>query len=158
MKVPKLPSPVFDDSYEIFCGTHRIQRVPATEKKGRRHTSFVIVSKVESEDKSIALYDSDIRVDTYRGHGNGGMHRNKTDSAVRMTHLPTGTMVTATEERSQHLNRAVARKRLEEKLSRPSVDTYTVDDVRWDWCDWRDEVVLPTGRKLSMLRVLRRGV
>jgi protein subunit release factor A len=156
--VPNTTSLVFDDSAEIFVGTHRIQRVPATEKKGRRHTSFVIVHRVDTEHKAVTLYDADIRVDTYRGSGNGGQHRNKTDSAVRMTHLPTGTVVTATEDRSQHKNRAVARKRLQAKLHTPAVDNYTVNDVRWEWCDWRDEVVLPTGRKMSMSRVLRRGV
>lgn len=151
-------SPVFDDSASVFVGTHRIQRIPATEKNGRRHTSFVIVSRVEAVDKSVTLRDSDIRVDTYRGSGPGGQHRNKTDSAIRLTHVPTGIQVTASEERSQHQNRAVAWKRLKEKLSSPSIDTYHVDDVRWDWCDWRDEVVLPDGRRKQMSRVLRKGI
>jgi protein subunit release factor A len=108
---------VFDDSAEIFLGTHRIQRVPATEKKGRRHTSFVHIRKVVSENNSIALDKRDVRTDYFRSSGAGGQHRNKTDSAVRLTHLPTGIQVTATEERSQHQNRAVAWKRLEEKLT-----------------------------------------
>jgi protein subunit release factor B len=75
-----------------------------------------------------------------------------------MTHIPTGIIVTATEDRSQHKNRAVARRRLEQKLSQPDIDTYTSNDVRWDWCDWRDEVVLPNGKKKQMSRVLRKGI
>jgi protein subunit release factor A len=156
--VQKFCSIVFDDSYEIFCGTHRIQRVPATEKRGRRHTSYVIVSKVETEDRSVQLFDSDIRIDYYKASGAGGQHKNKTDSAVRMTHIPTGIVATATEQRHQHQNRVMARQRLEAKLSRPSVDIYTANDVRWEWCDWRDEVVLPDGRRKSMARVLKKGV
>lgn len=139
-------------------GEHRIQRIPSTEKKGRRHTSFVIVSLVTKMDNIIQLKDNDIRTDFFRAPGAGGQHRNKTDSAVRMVHIPTGTMVTATEQRSQHQNREVARRRLEEKLHQPSVDTYTSGGVRWDWCDWRDEVVLPDGRKKSMSRVLKKGI
>ena len=158
MTVLKLLSTVFDDSYSIFIGTHRIQRIPDTEKNGRRHTSFVIVSRVEQVDNSIELLDKDIRIDYYRASGNGGQHRNKTESAVRMTHIPTGTVVTASEERSQNQNRAVARKRLEDKLYSPTIDTYTVDDVRWDWCDWRDQVVLPNGKRKQMSRVLKKGL
>lgn len=148
---------VFDDSAEIFVGTHRIQRVPRTDSSARRHTSFVHVHSVFTEHSEITLYNSDIRVDTYRARGNGGQHRNKTDSAVRMTHIPTGIVVTATEDRSQHKNRKVARQRLEAKLKSDPVDTYAIHDVRWDWCDWRDEVITPIGKK-SMSRVLRKGL
>lgn len=110
-----------------------------------------------TEHSNVVLRDADIRVDTYRAKGNGGQHRNKTDSAVRMTHIPTGTVVTATEDRSQHKNRKVARQRLEAKLKSEPIDTYTTGDVRWDWCDWRDEVITPAGKK-SMSRVLRKGL
>lgn len=106
----------------------------------------------------IRLDKSDIRVDTFRGSGNGGQHRNKTDSAVRITHIPTGTVVTATEDRSQHRNRVVAFERLRTKLDGGTVDNYDLADVRWEWCDWRDEVVLPDGTKKSMSRVLKKGV
>lgn len=106
-----------------------------------------------------------MREDTYRSSGKGGQHRNKTDSAVRLTHLPTGTMVTATEERSQHLNRAVAWTRLEARLSAAAatreheatnaVRRTAYDEFRsWTWCGWRDEVKGPEGRKASMSRVL----
>lgn len=159
MRVLKSSSTVFDNSALIFVGTHRIQRVPATEKKGRRHTSYVIVHKVNREESGVTQVDkSDVREDFYRSSGAGGQHRNKTDSAVRLKHLPTGIIVTASEERSQYQNRTVAWKRLEEKLSSQAIDTYSINDVQWDWCDWRDEVVLPDGRKKSMSRVLRKGV
>lgn len=104
------------------------------------------------------LRKNDVREDFYRSSGAGGQHRNKTDSAVRLTHKPTGIVVTASEQRSQHQNRAVAWERLRSKLSSQSIDTYTLDDVRWDWCDWRDEVVLPDGRRKQMSRVLRKGL
>lgn len=156
--VRSTPSLVFDDSALVFVGTHRIQRVPATEKKGRRHTSFVHVHQVVTTNNLIRLDKSDIRVDTFRGSGNGGQHRNKTDSAVRITHIPTGTVVTATEDRSQHRNRVVALERLRTKLDGGTVDNYDLADVRWEWCDWRDEVVLPDGTKKSMSRVLKKGV
>lgn len=108
---------------------------------------------------------SDVREDTYRSSGPGGQHRNKTDSAVRLTHLPTGTMVTATEERSQHLNRLTAWQRLEARLAEVAeakVAAATngarreqMDEFRsWTWCGWRDEVKGPDGRKASMKRVL----
>lgn len=111
-----------------------------------------------TQNNSIELRDSDIRIDYYRGQGAGGQHRNKTDSAVRMTHLPTGTVVTASEQRSQHQNKEVARRRLEQKLTSPDLDTYIHKHARWDWCDWRDEVVLPDGQRKSMSRVLRKGL
>lgn len=149
---------VFDDSWEILVGAHRIQRIPATEKKGRRHTSFVVVSKVETNRSSFKLKKSDVREDFFRASGAGGQHRNKTDSAVRLTHMPTGTVVTATEQRSQYQNRQVAWDRLREKLFSPDTETYHFNDVQWDWCDWRDEVVFPDGRRKSMSRILRKGL
>lgn len=107
----------------------------------------------------------DVRTDTFRSSGAGGQHRNKTDSAVRLTHLPTGTVVTATEERSQHLNRLAAWQRLESKLGAvaESEQAAATNKVRrdhmyefrsWTWCGWRDEVKGPNGRKASMARVL----
>ena len=97
-------------------GVHRVQRVPATEAQGRIHTSAATVAVLpEPEDAEIDIRDQDLRIDTYRSSGAGGQHVNKTDSAVRITHLPTGIVVTSS-EKSQHQNRARAMKALKVKL------------------------------------------
>ena len=97
-------------------GVHRVQRVPDTETQGRIHTSAATVAVLpEVEDVEIEVNDADLRIDTYRSSGAGGQHVNKTDSAVRITHLPTGIVVTSS-EKSQHQNRARALKVLKAKL------------------------------------------
>jgi len=98
-------------------GVHRVQRVPATENQGRIHTSAATVAVLpEAEDVDIQINDKDLRIDVYRAQGAGGQHVNKTESAVRITHLPTGIAVAQQTEKSQHKNKAHAMKLLKAKL------------------------------------------
>ena len=105
-------------------GVHRVQRVPETESQGRVHTSACTVAVMAEADEvdTIEINTGDLKVDTFRASGAGGQHVNKTDSAIRLTHLPTGTVVECQDQRSQHKNRAQAMKVLQAKLQQVEED------------------------------------
>jgi peptide chain release factor 1 len=108
-------------------GAHRVQRVPETESQGRIHTSTCTVAVMPEADElaDVTIDTNDLKVDTFRASGAGGQHVNKTDSAIRLTHLPTGIVVECQEERSQHKNRARAMSFLQAKLQQQQEEAQT---------------------------------
>jgi len=118
-------------------GTHRVQRVPATEAQGRIHTSACTVAVLpEAEDVDLDIDPGDLRIDVYRASGSGGQHVNKTESAVRITHIPTGVVVACQDEKSQHKNKARAMKILKSRI----LDSMIADQQRQMAADRKTQV------------------
>ena len=103
--------------FKFESGVHRVQRVPETETQGRIHTSTATVAVLpEAQDVDVEINPTDLQIDTFRASGAGGQHVNKTESAIRIIHIPTGTIVECQDERSQHKNKDKAMKSLRSKI------------------------------------------
>lgn len=117
-----------DNAYQQLkheAGVHRVQRIPTTEKSGRIHTSTATVAVLtKQEQPEIKINPQDLRIETFRGSGPGGQHRNVTDSAIRITHLPSNIVASSQSQKSQHQNKAVALQILKNKLKSKKAQKY----------------------------------
>jgi peptide chain release factor 1 len=155
-----------------FAGTHRIQRIPKNDPRGRRHTSTATVALIDDPGaQTCDLVEDDLRTDFYRGHGKGGQHRNKTSSAVRLTHLPTGTVIVVERGRSQTQNIETARAELLRRLREGARSSSAIErnetrsrqistgkrpTKQWTWNQQRDEVLHhESGNRFRMTTFLR---
>ncbi len=129
-------------------GAHRVQRVPETESQGRVHTSACTVAILAEPDQRdvIEISKSDLRIDTFRASGSGGQHVNKTDSAIRLTHIPTGFVVECQDERSQHKNRAKAMAVLQARLSSAQNDALVREE------DEKRRILIGSGDRSERIR------
>ena len=145
-------------------GGHRVQRVPSTESQGRIHTSACTVAVMPEPDdtEAITLNPADLRIDTFRASGAGGQHINKTDSAVRLTHIPTGIVVASQQERSQHKNRDIAWKMLrarlyEAELQKREAAANALEEQKTD-IGWGHQIRSYVLQPYQMVKDLRTGV
>jgi peptide chain release factor 2 len=145
-------------------GVHRLVRISPFDASARRHTSFasVWVYPEVDDDIEIEINEADLRVDTYRASGAGGQHVNRTDSAVRITHLPSGIVVQCQQERSQHKNRATAMKMLkarlyEQELQRREVEKQALEAAKTD-IGWGHQIRSYVLQPYQMVKDLRTGV
>jgi len=128
-------------------GVHRVQRVPKTEASGRVHTSAATVAVLpEAKEADIEVRNEDLKIDTYRASGAGGQHVNKTESAIRITHLPTGLVVTCQDESSQHKNRAAALKVLRSRLLAAEEERITSERAK------KRKTLVSTGDRSAKIR------
>lgn len=148
--------------FKYESGVHRVQRVPETESQGRVHTSTTTVAVLpEAEDVELEIDPNDLKIDTFRSSGAGGQHINKTSSAVRLTHIPTGVVTSCQTQRSQHQNRDYAMKMLKAKLVELAEQQQKekISDIKGEQMDngWGSQIRSYVFQPYTMVKDLRTG-